>query len=236
MRKSTREAFKTRNDVFDEHTNRNLFVLASKGFFEENTLSPISMGKEANIFYAKRKDGSKLILKIYRVNTCDFTRMFDLLRRDPRFPKLNKNRRKIVSAWASREYKNLHRARDAGVLVPAPYVLKENILLMEFIGDANPASKLKDLEPDNKKEFMEKAITNMKKLYKAKLVHGDLSPFNILNWNDCPYFIDFSQCIELGTSFAEEMLERDIKNMTKYFRKTGLNTTEEYIRKKITGK
>ncbi len=235
MPKPTREKFKTYKAVFDEKTNRNLFELASKGHFEEGTISPIKIGKEANIFSAKKKDGSKIIIKIYRVNNCDFNRMFDLLKQDPRFPKLTKNRRKIVYAWASREFKNLHRARDAGVRVPTPYVLKENILLMEFIGDEQPAKQLKDQLPENK-EFLALIIENMKKLYKEKLVHGDLSHFNILNYHNEPVFIDFSQAIEINTLHSEEMLARDIRNIANFFNKTGIGTTEEYIRKKIIPK
>ncbi len=227
----TKERFKTRNDVFDARTNRNLFELSSKGYFEESTISPVSMGKEANIFSAKKKDGSKIIIKIYRVNTCDFNRMFDLLRIDPRFPKLTKNRRKVIYSWASREYKNLHRARDAGVSVPTPYLIKENILLMEFIGDEQPANKLKNVI-DLDKKFFEKVIENMRKLNSAKLVHGDLSPFNILIYNNEPYFIDFSQAMETDTIFYDEMLERDIRNIAIFFNKIGIETTEEYIRKK----
>ncbi len=231
----TKEKFKTRNDVFDARTNRNLFELSSKGHFEEGSISPISMGKEANVFSAKKKDGKKIIIKIYRVNTADFNRMFDLLRRDPRFPKLTKNRRKVVNAWASREYKNLHRARDAGVNVPTPFLIKENILLMEFIGDDEPATKLKNAV-DVDQEFFDEVVDNMKKLNKAKLVHGDLSPFNILNYHNKPIFIDLSQTMETDSIYAQEMLERDIKNVAQFFNKIGINTTEEYIRKKVTGK
>ena len=235
MSRPSKEKFKTFENVFDNHTVRNLFELASKGYFDNNTLSPIKIGKEANIFSAKKKDGTKVIIKIYRVNTCDFNRMFDLLQRDPRFPKLTKNKRKIVNSWASREYKNLHRARDAGVRVPTPYLIKENILLIEFIGDEQPARQIKDLIPEDK-EFLDETIVNMKKLYKANLVHGDLSQFNILNYHDEPVFIDFSQAIEMNTIFSDEMLERDIRNIANFFNKSGIKTTEEYIRKKITSK
>jgi RIO kinase 1 len=235
MPQPTREKFKTHNAVFDDHTNRNLFLLAGRGYFEEGSLSPVSMGKEANIFYAKKKDGKKIIIKIYRVNNCDFNRMFDLLKIDPRFPKLTKNRRKVIYSWAQREYKNLHRARDGGVDVPTPYFIKENILLMEFIGDENPAPKLQNNWEVDKK-FMEKVIKNMKLLHKAKLVHGDLSPFNILNHHNHPYFIDFSQGMETDTTAYDKMIERDIRNIANFFNKIGVPVTEEYIRKKVTGK
>lgn len=234
-RATSKEKFKTWGNVFDNHTNRNLFELSSKGHFEEDTMSPVSIGKEANIFSARTKEGKKIIIKIYRVNNCDFNRMFELLRRDPRFPKLTKNRRKVVYSWASREYKNLHKARDAGARVPTPYLLKENIVLMEFIGDDQPARKIKDLIPADK-EFLDETIKNMKKFNKAKLVHGDLSPYNILNYHSEPVFIDLSQTIEAETIFADEMLERDIKNVANFFNKIGIKTTEEYIKKKITSK
>ena len=235
MSRPSKEKFDTFENVFDQRTVRNLFELASKGYFVNNTLSPIKMGKEANIFSAKKKDGTKLIIKIYRVNTCDFNRMFDLLQRDPRFPKLTKNKRKIVNSWASREFKNLHRARDAGVRVPTPYLIKENILLIEFIGDNEPAKQIKDLIPEDKK-FLDETIENMKKLYKANLVHGDLSQFNILNYHNEPVFIDLSQTMEMNTIFSDEILERDIRNIANFFNKRGIKTTEEYIRKKIISK
>ncbi|MEK6887112.1 MAG: RIO1 family regulatory kinase/ATPase [Nanoarchaeota archaeon] len=234
MSRPSKEKFDTFENVFDNHTRRNLFELSSKGNFDESTISPIKIGKEANIFSAL-KNGKKIIIKIYRVNTCDFNRMFDLLKRDPRFPKLTKNRRKTITAWASREFKNLHRARDAGVSVPTPFLIKENILLMEFIGDNEPSKQIKDLRPENKK-FLEQVITNMRKLHKGKLVHGDLSQFNILNYHNEPVFIDFSQSMETDTIYAKEMLERDIRNISNFFNKIDIITTEEYIRKKITQK
>ena len=235
MSRPSKEKFDTFENVFDQRTVRNLFELAGKGYFDNNTLSPIKIGKEANIFSAKKKDGSKVIIKIYRVNTCDFNRMFDLLQRDPRFPKLTKNKRKIVNSWASREFKNLHRARDAGVRVPTPYLIKENILLIEFIGDEQPAKQIKDLIPEDK-EFLDETIVNMKKLYKENLVHGDLSQFNILNYHNEPVFIDLSQTMEMNTIFSDDILERDIRNIANFFNKSGIKTTEEYIRKKIISK
>ncbi|PIN69194.1 serine protein kinase RIO, partial [Candidatus Woesearchaeota archaeon CG11_big_fil_rev_8_21_14_0_20_43_8] len=74
-----KEKFKTYGDVFDNFTNRVLFKLMSQEHFEEDTLSPISIGKEANVFSAKTKDGEFVVVKIYRLETCDFTRMFEYI-------------------------------------------------------------------------------------------------------------------------------------------------------------
>ncbi|MFC1728399.1 serine protein kinase RIO [Nanoarchaeota archaeon] len=232
MVKSAKEKFKTYQDVFDSHTIRNLFVLGSKGLFDENSLSPIATGKEANVFAADSKNG-RVVVKIYRVTTCDFNKMYEYIRTDPRFPKLTNKRRKVIFAWAKREYRNLLRAREKGVSVPTAHAFKDNILVMSLIGDEWPASKLKDEKPKDLKKFFEKTIDNMKKLKKAGLIHGDLSEFNILNHNDLPYFIDFSQCTQLNDPLSEELLTRDVKNMERFFNKLGLKVTEQEIRKKI---
>ena len=77
------ERFKTLQGVFDEFTIRNLFELESKKIFEE-LVSPLKVGKESNVFIAK-KGRQKLIVKIYRVQNCDFNKMFHYIRQDPRY-------------------------------------------------------------------------------------------------------------------------------------------------------
>ena len=79
MGKITREKFKTYGNVFDEFTNRNLFKLATQGHFEELE-STVSIGKEANIFTARTKDGELKIVKIYRLENCDFNKMYDYIK------------------------------------------------------------------------------------------------------------------------------------------------------------
>ena len=79
-------------------------------------------------------------------------------------------------------------------------------------------------------------MANMKKLHKAGLVHADLSAFNILNNNEKPVFIDFSQCTTFESSRAKEYLDRDVRNICNFFRKLGLKLDEVKIKKEITGK
>ncbi len=233
MPKITREKFKTYGNVFDGFTLRNLFKLESQGYFEE-PLTPVALGKEANVFSAKRKDGKKVIIKIYRLESCDFNKMFDLIRCDDRYQNISKNRRNVIFAWTQREYRNLHKAREAGVAVPTPLHFFHNILIEEFIGDEEPAPKLKDSNVN--RTFLKKTIDNMKKLNDADLVHGDLSSFNILNWRNDPILIDFSQTTERKSMHFEEYLERDISNVCKHFRKVGIKIDENDVLKKIMGK
>ena len=236
MKKSRpKEEFKTWGDVFDRFTQRTVYKLISQGHFE-GLKSPISIGKESNVFSALRKDGSRVMVKIYRLETCDFNRMYDYIKEDSRFPFLNKGKRKIIFAWVQREYRNILKAREANVSVPTPFTFSNNVLVLEFIGNDEIAPKLKDAIPKNPKDFFDKIILNMKKLYKAGLVHADLSAFNILNYEEKPIFIDFSQCTTLDSSRAAEYLERDIRNICTFFRKIGLQVDEAKTKEQITRK
>lgn len=228
-----KEEFKTWGDVFDQFTQRTVYKLITQGHFE-GLESPISIGKESNVFSALKKDGSRVMVKIYRLETCDFNRMYDYIKSDPRYLRIKKGKRNIVFTWVQREYRNILKAREANVRVPTPLTFSKHVLVLEFIGDdALIAPKLKDKIPRNPKDFLERVIANMKKLHKAGLVHADLSAFNILNFNEKPVFIDFSQCTTLNSSRTEEYLERDIRNVCNFFRKLGLKLDEKKVKKQI---
>ena len=187
MGKKSPEKFKTYGNVFDAFTLRNLSKLQSQGYFED-LISPIALGKEANVFSAIRKDGKKVIVKIYRLENCDFNKMYEYIRADDRYQNISSSKRNIIFAWTQREYRNIHKAREAGLNVPTPLHFFHNILIEEFIGDEEPAPKLKDSNIEDIEKMFNNVLLNMKKLYKAGLVHGDLSAFNILNWKQKPYF------------------------------------------------
>ncbi|MEK6876193.1 MAG: serine protein kinase RIO [Nanoarchaeota archaeon] len=227
------EKFKTKHGVFDDFTNRTIFKLMSEGRFR-GLESPISIGKESNVFSALTKEGKRVIVKIYRLETCDFNRMYDYIKDDPRYTGLKDKKRKVIFVWVQREYRNLMNARDAQVNVPIPITFSNNILVLEFIGrNGSIAPKLKDSVPKNKKRFFDKTIDNIRKLYKSGLVHADLSAFNILNFDDNPVFIDMSQATVLKHPRAEEFLERDVRNICIFFRKAGLKANEKSALKKI---
>jgi len=237
MPKITREKWKVWGNVFDEFTLRTIFKLSSKGYFEDLE-SPICVGKESNVFTAKTKEG-RIIVKIYRLETCDFNHMYDYIKGDPRYASLKKQRRKIIFAWTQREYRNLMKSREAGVNCPTPLAFTNNVLLLEYIGDehiSEIALKIKDDVPENLQKFFDEVIENMKKLYKVGYVHGDLSAFNILNYKQRPVLIDFSACTILDDSRAEEYLIRDIRNVCAFFKKQGLKVDEAEAKQRITGK
>ncbi len=227
MSKITREKFKTYQNVFDNFTLRLLFKLGSKGLFDE-LQSPVSIGKEANIFTASTRQ-KPVIIKIYRLETCDFNRMYDYIKFDARYINLKSKKREIIFKWSQREFRNLQKAREAGVRVPLPIHCDHHIIIMEHIGKTCPSPKLKDQYPDDPERFLRHVKLYMKKMWKAGLVHGDLSEFNILNLNDRPVFIDFSQGTLTSSPNAKELLERDCKNMVRFFKKLDLKINKKEL-------
>jgi len=224
------EKFKTYGNVFDQFTLRNLFKLSSQHIIDE-LKSTVLIGKEANIFTASTSEdgqpGRDVIVKIYRLENCDFNKMYDYIKYDPRYAHLKTRRRAIIFAWAQREYRNLLKAREVGVRVPLPIKCLYNINVMELIGD--PAPMLKDAIPEKKEQrtaMYKQILTAMRKLHNAGLVHGDLSEFNILNDDGVPVLIDFSQATPLNSPTAQELLERDVKNICRFFKKNGVSCDE----------
>jgi len=219
----------TVDSVFDERTVFNLSKLLINGPLDKIE-GIISAGKEANIYLAYDKDGREVAVKIYKIDSNTSKWMRNYIIGDPRFKKIPNNPSKIIFLWASKEFKNLKRAFKEGLSVPEPIHIKNNILIMEYIGfESIPAPKLKDIKkPKNPEELLKQTFTFIKDLYqKANLVHGDLSEFNILYHNQKPVFIDISQAVDIQHPKAEIYLVRDIKNVTKYFEKLGVEVPNQ---------
>ena len=79
-------------------------------------------------------------------------------------------------------------------------------------------------------------VSKFKKMWKAKLVHGDLSEYNILNNKEKFIVIDLSHGIPSSAPASRELFERDIKNVVKYFNKRGLDVEEEKVHHHLDGR
>ena len=138
-----------------------------------------------------------------------------------------------------KEFRNLTRASNAGVRVPEPVKYRDNVLVMEFIGKngiAFPLLKQAINRVENIEQFWQTTIEFMKRLYSdARLVHADLSEYNILVDEQCnPVFIDMGQSVLLEHPRAQEFLRRDVSNMVKFFNEYGLTASENALLREIT--
>ncbi|HDP73728.1 MAG TPA: serine protein kinase RIO [Candidatus Woesearchaeota archaeon] len=230
---SRKEAFKTRENVFDRFTIANIMKICHQLGIPEDKLMPISIGKEANLFKASSPERDYAI-KIYRLETCDFNRMQDYLKGDYRFKSL-KNKRQVIFAWAKREFINLRAASSSGIACPLPYLSKFNIIVMQFIGKEWPSPKLKDALLKSKKaklEMLQKTCRQVNMLKKINLVHGDLSEYNILVKEQEPCLIDFSHSSPADSALGRELCQRDRENIMRFFKGIGLE--EDKIQKEIS--
>ncbi len=225
---------KTFGEVFDRQTLLRLGKLISDKVIDHVDF-PISTGKEANLFRATTPEHEFVAIKIYRTSTMTFKHIATYIEGDPRFKYGYKNRRDIIEEWAKKEFKNLMRMHKAKVRVPAPLQRLHNILVMEYIGDAHKAAPmLKDVSLKNPTKVYDEILTFITRMYKAHLVHADLSSFNILIFKQKPYIIDVGQAVMLEHPSSFEFLKRDIHNIVQYFGKYGIDKDESKIFKELT--
>ncbi|MGB9937677.1 MAG: serine protein kinase RIO [Methanobacterium sp.] len=225
------------SEVFDSITLKTLYKLSNSGNIHRLN-GAISTGKEANVFKGADKDDEFVAVKIYRVTTSDFKKMQTYIEGDPRFRVRTTNKRQLVNAWVTKEFRNLQRAEEAGVRVPKPITAKNNVLVMEFIGDeeGDAALPMRHSQIKDPEELAKKIIENMRLLYQeAGLVHGDLSSYNILIQNEEPVIIDISQGMTRDHPISEELLNRDIENLIKDFKKLKVNISFEDFKSQVTG-
>ena len=222
---------KVGNEIFDKLTLETLYKLANQGYIDILN-GAISTGKEANVLTGITDDEKFVAVKIYRIATSDFKKMDYYLKGDPRFNIKTKNKRKIIYSWVTKEFKNLTRLHTAGVNVPEPITSSNNVLIIEFIGDdyGNPAQPVRNQPPKNPEEFFNKLLVQLKLFVnEAKLVHGDLSNYNILNLDEEPVIIDVSQSVVLDNPISKELLERDINTLVREYTKLGVKTSYDEI-------
>lgn len=232
---------KVTGEVFDEVTLLALYKLVTKKVISSLGGS-ISTGKEANVFLAGRSDEetgeiSDAAVKIYRLRTGNFTKMSEYIVGDPRFAGVKRSHKDLIFAWTKKEFSNLARARDAGLPCPKPYAFDRNILIMEFLGEGGiPWPQLRQVMPASPEETYEEVLSLLKKLYRdARLVHGDLSEYNILTGQNGLILIDMAQAVTPEHPQAYHFLFRDIKNMNRFFEKKCSTRDEHEIFRDIVG-
>ncbi len=216
--------------VFDKTAIETLHSLASKGFFDGIEFV-ISTGKEAHVFRAVDNAGNHLAVKIYKIETSDFKNMSKYIEGDIRFKRVKQNKRDLVYAWTRKEFRNLLLANKAGVNVPMPIAFKNNVLVMEFIGDkGNPSPTLKEKPPEDSMEFHKVIVDYIARmLFKGEIIHADLSEYNILNTGEVFTVIDVGQAVLTSHPCAKEFFERDVRNIAGYLHKIGEKTSFEEL-------
>lgn len=216
-------------EVFDTRTLMLIYGLMNKGALSELG-GVISAGKESRVYYGRAQD-REVAVKVYLTGSAEFRKgMMPYIVGDHRFSKVKRSDiRSIIGVWARKEFVNLREFRRVGVSVPEPLHVEGNVLVMGFIGeDALRAPLLNEIalpDPSPTYDLLIQAIRLM--VRDAGLVHGDLSEFNVMIWNDLPIVIDVSQSLPISHPLAKDLLARDINNINKFFRDRGVKVVDE---------
>jgi RIO kinase 1 len=214
----------------------------------EQVLRPIKSGKEASVHLCRanpRTTGETLAaLKVFH----------PLDRRDFRDEQLYRNgefikERRIRAAldkktrfgrqvqgglWVNREWETLSALSSFAAPVPRPIERTDDAILMTYIGDLDDAApQLRSIEPDDDhaaQALFDQTIRAVELMLFHDVVHGDLSPYNLLVWEDTITVIDFPQAVDAKKNrHAEAFLLRDVERVVDHFAKHGVQADAHRI-------
>jgi len=241
----------TSEQVLDPRTRMILLQMINRGVVSEIN-GVISTGKEANVYHAlsipMHLEGDRLpdlvgqevhrAIKVYKTSILVFKDREKYVTGEFRFRQgYNKSsNRAMVKVWAEKEWRNLKRIYASGIPCPEPVYLRLHVLGMSFVGDSKgvPAPRLKDVEFTEKNPQLRwrsvyiELVAYMRILYQVcKLVHADLSEYNVLYHNDRSWIIDVSQSVEHDHPRSLDFLRMDIKNVSDFCRRKEIAVLSE---------
>jgi len=221
-----------------------LELFADSGYITD-VVNAVKSGKEATVFCCRAhpSTGRELVAaKVYAIGIGAHYRMSKLYAdgrfrvykpdsRQERAIKSGKHRGKemVFADWVGQEYANLCAFHAAGADVPAPIAHCGSGILMDYIGDASrPAPMLVSapLSAAEAQRLFDQAMRNIRIFLAKDRVHGDLSPYNMLLWNDRLVIIDLPQVVHARwNDEAFNVLKRDIENILQFFSRRGVKAS-----------
>ena len=134
--------------------------------------------------------------------------------------------------WVYSEFTVMERLWRAGLPVPTPFAKNGTALAMEFIygEDGEAAPRLRDAKLDGQEARAIKAtlLESIETMLSLNVIHGDLSPYNVLVRNGKPVIIDFPQAIDARyNSLSAATLERDVLAICRFRPEVGIDPETE---------
>ena len=224
------------DEFFDHSTLLTVSRLVTRGLFDAVDY-PISTGKEGGVFRATKGSEYRAV-KIYRIGNTVFRNLpayaLEALRRETSV----RNYGGLVFAWTRREHTILGRLADAGVSAPRPLGHLRNVLVMEFVGsdDGIAAPRLVDATVEDPAGLYGELVEQVGRMARvAKLVHGDLSPYNVLFREGHVVLIDVAQAAPSDHPEAPRLLLRDLTNFAKFLGRLGFEVEPDTFLEAVGG-
>jgi RIO kinase 1 len=212
---------------------------ASEGLITD-VIRPLKSGKEATVHLCRANrsiTGADLLAaKVYRPRDRRSFRSNSAYRegrvilnaRDARAvrKKTSYGREVEEALWMHHELETLRSLYPVGADVPLVVAAGEEAILMQYLGDEEAAApQLRDvrLTRDEAMAGWNRLLENVEIMLAHNVIHGDLSPFNVLWWQGRPWVIDLPQAIDPRTNRnAQSFLARDVENLARYFARLGV--------------
>jgi RIO kinase 1 len=206
----------------------------------ERVIRPIKSGKEASVHLCRanpRTTGEELAaLKIYHpLDRRDFRD--ESIYRDGEFIKERRIRvaldkrtrfgREVQGGiWVNREWETLQALSEARAPVPRPIEVTDRAILMSYIGDEDESApqlhRYRVQDQAEAEELLEQCIRAIERMLFHDVIHGDLSPFNVLVWEGRICVIDLPQAVDPKKNrHAESLLARDVARVCEHFARRG---------------
>jgi RIO kinase 1 len=137
--------------------------------------------------------------------------------------------------WPYIEKSTLERAWRAGASVPFPVEQTEDGILMEYIGNsegAAPRLANAGLSFEQARDARDQLIESLRAMSGERIVHGDLSAYNMLWWQERLVIIDFPQAVDaFSNPHAPDLLHRDLRNVHEWFdrHRAGFDVEEVFV-------
>jgi RIO kinase 2 len=99
------------------------------------------------------------------------------------------------------------------VSIPRPFAVSRHVLAMEFV--SGPAlNRITLSDPENGLNMI---LGEVAAALGLGIIHADLSEFNVMVDESGPKIIDWPQAVEVTHPHAQELLERDLVNVLRFF-------------------
>ncbi len=142
-------------------------------------------------------------------------------------------KRTLYGTWKATEWSMLTALWSAGAPVPYPVAQTGDGMLMEYIGDREMAAPRLAQAGVSKGELpalFGAFRAGVLAFARSGVVHGDLSPYNLLVWDGTVWFIDLPQAVPyLQNPNATDYLYRDLTNVCDWFARRGLDVDVEEL-------
>jgi len=173
---------------------------------------PLGVGKEADVFDALDPKGIRVAVKFHRLGRISFRQT-----RRKRGYMLDRAGWLFQSRLAAgKEFEALRLVYAHGVAVPEPICQNRHVIVMGVI-EGGMLSRWRELKKP--RAVFEEIMVNVRKAFlDAGVIHGDLSDYNVIVKPDMHILIiDWPQSVPRSHPNAEDLLQRDVKNVLDYF-------------------